>query len=368
MKTICFFASDYKFFFRHFSPALSAARAQNAKVYLLLPVTDSATDHELLGVELLPSPIDRHGSLIFSSISHLGWLMVTLRRIKPDVVVAYSLRQCLLVAMVQWFVRSGKIVLVVTGLGLLGLSTSVKGRLVRRIVFGLIRIAAIRSECHFIFENRSDPVRLGLGPDQSECSVFLMGAGVDLRDFPLTAVPACPPLRLATVSRLIWSKGVDVAARVVSTLASEGYPVELSIYGVPDSANPRPTDVRTLQGLPGVRYCGFSEQVADVWQVHHAALFMSRGGEGLPRALLEAAACGRPSIVAAVPGCEDFVRDGVDGYIVPLNDEQSAKEAILKLLTHPLTIAALGVNARERVAANSTTTIVQEKYERLFSA
>ena len=51
----------------------------------------------------------------------------------------------------------------------------------------------------------------------------------------------------------------------------------------------------------------------------HADIFVlpARSREGMPRALLEAAASARPLVVTDVPGCRHFVRDGVEGFVVP---------------------------------------------------
>src|SRR5207237_1089577 len=115
-------------------------------------------------------------------------------------------------------------------------------------------------------------------------------------------------------------------------------------------------------------YCGFTNEVSEVWKNHHAAIFTSRGGEGLPRALLEASSCGRPSIVTDVSGCNDFIRDGVEGYVVPIDSEADLKRAILNLMSDRENLVWLGQNARERVLATSTARKIQSQYEEIFAA
>jgi glycosyltransferase involved in cell wall biosynthesis len=261
---------------------------------------------------------------------------------------------------------SCKFVFVVTGVGYLGISNSVRARAARWLVFGAIRRVS-RARAHFVFENSSDPTLMGI-PKRGHRMSILMGAGIDPHEFYPTDLPNGVPFRFATVSRLVWSKGIDLAAEAISSLAQEGYPVELHIYGAPDVHNPRPIDPDSLSDLRGVHYHGFSNQVADIWQSHHAAIFASRGGEGLPRALLEAAACGRPSIVTAVPGCADFVRDGIEGYVVPLGSDRALKQAIVRLITDRARLAVLGWQSRNRVLEVSTNQIVQDKYEEIFHA
>jgi glycosyltransferase involved in cell wall biosynthesis len=195
-----------------------------------------------------------------------------------------------------------------------------------------------------------------------------MGAGVDPCEFTPQPLPDGPPFRFATVSRLIWSKGIDLMVEAISSLARDGHPVELHIHGVPDFGNPLPLDPQSWAEIPGVHYHGFSDGIAAVWGRYHVAIFTSRGGEGLPRALLEAAACGRPCVVTAVPGCMDFVRDGIEGYVVPLNSGPALKQAILKLVTSPEQLAEFGRRARERVLNTSTVHIIQARYAEIFDA
>jgi glycosyltransferase involved in cell wall biosynthesis len=255
-------------------------------------------------------------------------------------------------------------VFVVTGVGFFGIAESFRARMVRSIIFMAIRHVS-RRRSYFLFENASDPVTTGIARRGYRFSI-LMGAGVDLQEFSQRDIPKGLPIRFATTSRLVWSKGIDLAVAAISTLARQGYPVELHIYGAPDFANPRPVDPESFKNIPGVHYRGFSSRVADLWGDYHAAIFTSRGGEGLPRALLEAAASGRACIVTAVPGCVDFIRDNVEGYVVPLGSDQSLREAILKLLAAPDKLTVFGRRAHERVRATSTAEIVQARYDEMF--
>ncbi|MCP3392316.1 glycosyltransferase [Bradyrhizobium sp. CCGB12] len=315
-------------------------------------------------MKTISSPTIRAHNSPQSIVGEALWFAATLRKVNPSVVVVYSLRMCLILTLVQCFVRSCEFVYVVTGVGLLGISESLKARLTRRLVFGILSLAS-RKRSHFIFENSSDGLLDWIAAYGHKTSVF-MGAGVDPDEFRMTELPTMPPFRFATVSRLIWSKGIDLAVDAISALAQEGHPVELHIYGVPDLANPHPINPAIWSGRVGIHYHGFSDQVANVWREAHAGIFTSRGGEGLPRALLEASACGRASIVTAVPGCRDFIRDGLEGYVVPTDSGLALKDAIIRLINSPNDILTFGKAARALVCATSTNKIIQAKYEQIF--
>ena len=76
--------------------------------------------------------------------------------------------------------------------------------------------------------------------------------------------------------------------------------------------------------------------------------------EGLPRGLIEAAACGLPIVTADVPGCREVVRDGVSGYLVPVRDSNATTAAIAKLVADPNLRQSMGQEAR-KLALNAFT-------------
>jgi len=356
-------AGDRNFLFRHFAPAIAAARAVGMEVIAIVPNDEGDSFDDATGVRIIASPTNRSNNSARSLIGDIVWLYRKLRQLEPAVVVAYSPRMCFVFAMVQHFLRSCRYVFVVTGLGYIGISKSFGGRLARQIIFGALRWVS-RKRSFFIFENSSDPVSTGIGTGHRYLT--LMGAGVDPGEFRPTDPPPGPPYRFATVSRLVWSKGIDLAVEAVAGLARGGHPVELHIYGTPDQANPRPVNPATLAGVTCVHYHGYSDQVAEIWPNYYAAIFPSRGGEGLPRAMLEAAASGRSCITTAVPGCQDFVRDGVEGYVVPSESVRALEDAIVRLVASPEQSQAFGRRARQRVLKNSTVDIIQKKYEGIF--
>ncbi|MGA9601744.1 MAG: glycosyltransferase [Methylocystis sp.] len=73
--------------------------------------------------------------------------------------------------------------------------------------------------------------------------------------------------------------------------------------------------------------------------------------EGLPKGLIEAAACARPLIATDVPGCREVIRDGVDGLLVPVGESEPLAKAIARLLDDPALARRLGEAARARALA-----------------
>ncbi len=109
-------------------------------------------------------------------------------------------------------------------------------------------------------------------------------------------------------------------------------------------------------------------EVPQVWAAHHAAVLPSRGGEGLPRTLLEAAACGRALLTTDVPGCRDLARDGVEGRVVPPGDASALADAFVSLAADRSLLAQMGAAARARVLDGHTEAAVGAAVVALYRA
>jgi len=88
--------------------------------------------------------------------------------------------------------------------------------------------------------------------------------------------------------------------------------------------------------------------------------------EGLPKSLLEAAACGKPMVAADVPGCREILVHGVTGLLVPPKDAAALAAAIHSLLDDPSLRTAMGVAARELVVRSFSVEQVTGQVIRLY--
>jgi glycosyltransferase involved in cell wall biosynthesis len=171
------------------------------------------------------------------------------------------------------------------------------------------------------------------------------------------------------VARILWSKGIDVAVEAVRSARAQGADIALSLYGAPDPSNPKAIPEETLKAWsaePGIAWHGATRDIPGVWRDHHVACLPSRGGEGLPRSLLEAAACGRAIVTTDVPGCRALVRDGTEGLLVPPGDAAALREALLTLSRQPDRVARMGEAARVRVLGGFTERDVMESVKALY--
>ena len=368
-RRIAFICFNTDFFLRHLLPVVNAARANSFEIFALLPSIPNGAADLLQDVTVICIGGGRGKHQIIHLAQDVISIGLALRKSRPDIAQAFSLQACVAFKLASLFVTIPRKIFTITGLGLIDIDTRWANRLLRPFICWLIRRADAGSAC-FVFENAFDPARLGFRDGRPKQKLTLMGAGVDPSIFPPHTMPAIPPLKIAIVSRMIWSKGVDLGVEAITRLIARGVPVELDIYGAPDFANQRYFPVTLLQlwgRRPGIRWHGFVGDIASVWREHHAGLFPSRGGEGLPRALLEAASCGRALIAANVPGCADFVRPGLEGIIVEPNSVEALEYAIETLVQKPNLLESMGSAARQRVLENSTEEMITSQYRQLFT-
>ncbi len=141
--------------------------------------------------------------------------------------------------------------------------------------------------------------------------------------------------------------------------------------GPPDPDNPgslSPTELSLLTAEPGVTWIGAVEDVREVWRRAAIAVLPSTYGEGVPKALLEAAACARPIIATDVPGCREAVRTGenANGVLVPPHDLSALVDAIAALAADSARCEEMGNNGRKLVEAHFAEEIVARETLSLY--
>ncbi|WP_262273113.1 glycosyltransferase family 4 protein [Microvirga yunnanensis] len=366
-RKIVFVITEDWFFASHFLPMARAARELGLEVTVVTRVRTHREAIEATGAKVVPLEAERRSLNPMAAGYAAGQLAAILKAEKADLVHCIALKGILVGGFAAALAGIGRRVYALTGSGFLGARTDRIARLSQRAVRLLVRGLETR-QTRYVFENTDDPKLLGLDP-ASERVTILGGAGIDPDHFRPTPLPVQPPLLIAVVARMLWSKGIDLAVEAVRRARAEGAAVELSLYGAPDPSNPKAIPEETLKAWsaePGISWHGPTRDVAAVWRAHHVACLPSRGGEGLPRTLLEAAACGRAIVTTDVPGCRTLVRDGIEGRLVPADDTDGLAEALATLSGQPDIVARMGEAARARVLDGFTERDVIESVKRLY--
>lgn len=366
---ILYLVTEDWFFVSHFLSVARAARAAGYEAVAATRARDPALAETIRGAGVTLIPVEHVRSARgFAALAQARDYARIMREVRPDVVHLVSARLCGVGGLAARMAGVRRRLFAVTGLGALGARRGPKAAAIRRAI-GFALAGPLGGEgARFVFENRDDPELLGLTLTPGR-DIVVGGAGVDPDAVRVAAPPPAPPLRLALVARMVRSKGVDVAVEATRRVRAQGRDVTLDLYGAPDAHNSESFTQAELEAFsrePGVVWRGLTRDVAAVWRDHHVALAPSRGGEGLPRALLEAAQHGRAILTTTTPGCRDFVREGREGYLTPPGDAEALADAILRLADEPDLVARMGAAARARLYDGYTSAQVTAAFVALY--
>ncbi len=366
---LAFIVTEDWFFASHFLPMARAARELSLDVSVVTRVRGHRAAIEATGAKVVPLEAERRSLNPLAAGDAAGRTAAVLKAVRPDLVHCIALRSILIGGAAAAMAGVPRRVYALTGLGLLGARPDLVGRIARRAIRTVLRGPLETRATRYLFENEDDPRLLGLDPHDGSRVTLVGGAGIDPEAFAPTPLPPGPTLKVALVARMLWSKGVDVAVEAVTRARAAGHDVTLDLYGAPDPSNRRAIPEAMLRGWsrrPGIAWHGATRDPASVWRDHHLACLPSRGGEGLPRTLLEAAACGRAIVTSDVPGCRRLVRDGLEGILVPPGDPAALADALARLASDPGSIARMGQAARVRVLDGFTERDVMDDVTTLW--
>ena len=205
--------------------------------------------------------------------------------------------------------------------------------------------AYARAGFHAISEStRDDLVRRGVKADR----IRVIHPGVDGERFsPSSAEPRSAEPRFLYVGRLKRYKGIDLAIRALALARRSRPDLRLDIAGTGDHRPALERLTAQLQQGDAVTFHGFlsEERKIALLRSTWANLFPSPK-EGWGITVVEAAACGTPSLASDSPGLRDSVRHTETGYLVPHGDVQALSARMLELAGNPALVAQLGAAAR----------------------
>jgi glycosyltransferase involved in cell wall biosynthesis len=185
-----------------------------------------------------------------------------------------------------------------------------------------------------------------------------------MEDSPLAGADWARSGRIVTcVANIRRVKGIDVLVHAAKKVCSEMPDATFVILG---DCSPWPyvIEIRSLVRSLGLeqnfQFLNFVENPLPTLKMSSAFCLLSRS-EGFSNALLEAMACGVPPVVTQVGGNPEAIRDGENGFLVPVEDPNIAADRLLELLRDPARARRMGALAQSTVQARfSANTMIQQ--------
>ncbi|HUU39523.1 MAG TPA: glycosyltransferase family 4 protein [Desulfatiglandales bacterium] len=319
---------------------------------------------EALGVKFNALPVDKKGINPRADVK-LFWALYRWYKVQqPDIVHHFTIKPVIYGSIAARMAKIPKIVNTVTGLGYVFIDE--KTTWLRRLVVGLYRLSLNCADFTF-FQNQDDyDFFLSRGLVKKSGTALLPGSGVDCEHFSPVSGPN--PLEKSQptflmVSRLLKDKGVYEFVEA-ARLVKEHYPKSrFQLLGRRDVRNPNVVPESDLKSWDNQGLVSWSGEVSDVRPIiaKSDVVVLPSYREGIPRALLEAAAMAKPIITTDAVGCREVVDDGINGLLVPVKDSSSLARAMERMINNPEMRKRMGKAGRKKVEREFDEKIVIQK-------
>jgi len=335
MLKILYLVSEDWYFLSHRLPMARAARDAGYEVHVATRVAVGGADIVAEGFQLHPLNWQRGSTNPVNFIRAVAEVRRVYRTLTPDLVHQVALWPTV-IGSVAGLGLPIKRLSALAGLGFAFTSNSLMARTVRAVLRRLLRFLLNDSHSAVLVQNSDDyALMVAIGIDRSRLFI-IPGSGVDT-DL-LYVLPEPPgPIVVAYAGRLLADKGLRTLISAHALLTARGENIRLLIAGNTDPANPasiQAQEVDDWSRQTGVDILGHVTDIKTLWATAHIAVLPSLR-EGLPKSLLEAAACGRPIVATDVPGCREVARPNVNALLVPAEDANALATAIAQLAHDP---------------------------------
>ena len=363
------------FFLSHRLPIALAAKANGYETHIATAITDKWD--ELLSHDFIihPLPLARTQANIVGEFKSFLKIISILKTVKPDVIHLVTIKPVLYGGIAAKITGIKRVVAAISGLGFVFTGKGRKNKIRQFLVSFIYKLALSQKHLKVIFQNPNDRDTLTkVAKLRDEQIAMIPGSGVDLslycENIPSKAIPV-----IMLAARLLHDKGVGVFVQAARQLKQQGIEARFCLVGTPDPANPTsvtPDELSQWVDDGIVEAWGHRTDMSQVLSTAHIVVLPSYYGEGLPKVLIEAAACGRAVITTDMPGCRDAIIPNVTGLLVPPRDPTALAKAIKTLLLNPEQRNSMGKAGRqlaeERYAIEQVVATHLAIYQELLDA
>lgn len=343
---VAFFATVDWYFHHHYRGLAAAVQAAGYRVAVITGVDAHGERLRALGFEVIPFAISRKGMHPLHELGAVWRLYWLLRRLRPDLLHCIAQKPVLYGALAARLQGTPMLIAALPGFGWLFSARVWQARLGRRLVLLGYRLLLRRPRVQVLVQNRTDQAELlALAGVRAH---LIPGSGVDLARFA-PRPPAPGPVTVMLASRLLWDKGISELVAAARLLRARGLAFRCCLLGVPDAGNPASVsaaDLRAWEAEGVIEWWGRREDMPAALAAAHIACLPSYYREGIPKFLLEGAACGLPLVTTDLPGCRDVVEPGGNGLLVPPRDAPALAAALATLIVDADLRARLGRRSR----------------------
>lgn len=358
---------DYTFW-SHRLPFAKAAQEAGYEVVVAAHEDAHGERIRAEGLRLVPLPWRRGGVNPFYELFLVYKILRLYAAESPDLVHQVTAKPILYGTLAAKLCGVPAVVNTFTGLGFVFISPGLKARLLRGAVSLALRLALSAKNSRTIFQNKDDrALFVAGGLVAASRAKLIRGSGVDVAHFTPSPEPEGEPL-VVLPARMLWDKGVGEFVEAARLLAADGVRARFALVGDADAANPAAVPAARLaqwktEGV--VEWWGHRADMGEVYRLASVVCLPSYR-EGLPKALMEAAACARALVTADVPGCREVVVHEETGLLVPARETRGLAAALKRLIADGALRRRLGENARKLAESAFAVELVVDQTLRVY--
>ena len=359
-KRLFLVLNDFEFLLSHRMNFAQAAQADGYAVTIVTPPDPRAKDLPQQGFSHLSYSLSRRGVNPFAEIYSMLQLYRLYLREQPDIIHHFTIKPVIYGSIAAIWAKQARVFNTITGLGFMFVAERGWALWVRPIVAAMYRFAFRRASVQVIFQNPDDrALFLKYRLLQAEQTHVVLGSGVDPEKFRPSPLPAGDPVVLYP-GRMLFDKGLSELVEAAKFAARQGLRFQIWLAGPIDVGNPASIPeqkLRDWEKLGFVRWLGKQSDMPRLFAESHIVCLPSYR-EGVPRALLEAAASGRAILTTDVPGCREVVVEGVNGYLVPARESTGLGRRLVEMLSNREMCQRFGEAGRERALQHFSLSII----------
>jgi len=359
------------FFTLHRLPLALMARARGIDVHVACGEGEGSEAITAAGLRFHALPLTRRPFAPLRDAMCIAALVRLYRELRPDVVHHVTLKPVIYGSIAARRAGVPGVLNAFAGLGYAFSGRSPPARLRRAVIQRLIRHALRLPRQKVVFENADDRELLTRAASlPRDDTLVIPGVGVDTNDYHPSDEPP-GPVRVLLAARMLREKGVVYFVEVARRLQRQGVAARFVLAGAPDPFNNGSltgAQLREWHQEGVVEWLGPRADMPQVLRDAHVVCLPSYYREGVPRILLEAAASARALVTTDMPGCREVVRDGVNGFVVPIHDIDALEGALKRLIVDRQLRARYGAAGRRIVEEEFALPRVLERFWSVYQS
>jgi glycosyltransferase involved in cell wall biosynthesis len=302
------------------------------------------------GLKFHNIPFKRSSTNIFVELFTLLKLIRLYINIKPVIVHHVTIKPIVYGSIAARLSSIPFVVNAISGLGFVFINTGFFASIRKNLISYFYKYMFNQNNVRVIFQNPDERnLLLNKNIVSKQYSSLIKGAGVNLDEFApnFNLKEEVPTIVLS--ARMIWDKGIKEFVNAALILKERGAKAKFILVGAIDYDYPRFVEEEILQEWTNkgiVTWLGYRDNISEIYQKSSIVCMPSFYSEGIPKSLIEAAACGKPIVTTNMPGCREIVKNNFNGILVEPRDEKSLANALEILINDFDLRLEYGLNGR----------------------